>query len=62
MEGGRSIGEAERHYPVFVLALSSTEGGFEFVAFPYAHEVVGVAQIELCEDAGAAHRIKHLTN
>jgi hypothetical protein len=43
LESGGSVGHSEWHYQVFERSVTSSESGFPFMTFSYAHVVVAYA-------------------
>jgi hypothetical protein len=58
LEGSRRVSEAKRHNKVFVVAVSSTEGGLLFIAFSNPYSIVGILEIDLRKDSRTTKSIK----
>ena len=60
LEGGRCIGEAERHDIPFKQTIAGPEGCLPFVTFSDTDKVIGMAEIDLGVDAGFAGSIQEI--
>lgn len=58
MKGGKRISEAKGHNKVFVVPVTGAEGSLPLVTFTDSDLVIGVLEIDLREDCGAAKAIK----
>ncbi len=58
LEDGRGIGEAERHYEVFVVSGWGVECRLPLISFSDADEVTGVASVKFGENGGPLEQFK----
>ena len=60
LEGSRCIGKSKGHYTPLVRSVMGPEGGFWFVTFSDADEVVSVSEINLCIHTGFPRSVQQV--
>ena len=47
LKNGQSIGQLERHYLIFEMAITSPKNCFSFITFSDLHSMIGISEIKL---------------
>ena len=62
LKGCGSIGKSEWDDQPLKGAIASAESGFPFFAFCYADQVVGMAEVNFCENSGFSWIVEEVQN
>ena len=57
-----SVGDTHGTDPELVVAFPAAKGGLPLVPLPHPHLMVGIAQVDFCEDLGLVQAVEHLGN
>ena len=60
LKGCRSIGKSKWNDQPLKGAIASVESGFPFFAFCYVDQVVGMAEVDFCENLGFSRSVKEV--